>query len=363
MKERILGRALIFIVLVLFSPQAMGDVKFSGEGALGFVSDGRNLPMGGTLDTASGFVLGTAGSPSLFNQSLFVSADFLGQTKLYSETQFDGANSSLLLNELNVSYLGLKVGRFRVPFGYYVPRSVYSSWNKFQRRDLISGPTPGSATAIMTGGFLPGYETGLMFSGAIESFGYNVYAVQGNGSNALAATTGTTPGSVKDNLSYGFQMTYDFTQAIQAGFSYYANSDDKVGGKNSIASNIFGKANFDAVNVSIEYMNILLPVGYNNNTLFGTFLSSSTVVETILPVLILEGSYDFSKSFMVAVRCFSITKTGLGFSNQGRSAVQLGAEYQLNDQLTVGADYTFRNNEGTELTEDNSITVTTQFKF
>ncbi len=353
-----------FLIWMLFTSNAMASViSLHGEGTVGYVSDGRNLPRGGGLDTISGFVINSSEAPSLFNDSLFFTADFVGDTKFYTEVQLNGVSGNLLFNEVNVSYADFKFGRFRVPFGYYVPRSVYSSWNKFQRRDLISGPTPGSATAIMTGGFLPGYETGLMFSGAIESFGYNVYAVQGNGSNALAATTGTTPGSVKDNLSYGFQMTYDFTQAIQAGFSYYANSDDKVGGKNSIASNIFGKANFDAVNVSIEYMNILLPVGYNNNTLFGTFLSSSTVVETILPVLILEGSYDFSKSFMVAVRCFSITKTGLGFSNQGRSAVQLGAEYQLNDQLTVGADYTFRNNEGTELTEDNSITVTTQFKF
>jgi hypothetical protein len=301
--------------------------------------------------------LGTAGVPSLFNDSLYFNADIAKDTHFYSELQLNGAAGTYAFNEFNVAFGGLKMGRFTVPFGYYIPNSAYSSWNKFQRQDQLG-------FIIGSGGFLPGYETGLMYSGAAGSLAYNFYAVQGNGANSFTSTTGTTPGSTKDALSYGLQATYDVSKALQVGLAYYTNGDDKVSGKNSAAFDLFGKANFGAFNLSGEYISASLPNGYTNNVAYGTYLTAAAMTaDNTIPILLLEGTYDVTKQWLLAVRYSSISRTFTGSSNTGRSAIQLGTEYMANENVTLGLDYTARSNEGTDTPDDASITGTSQFKF
>jgi hypothetical protein len=133
MKKQLL--ALLAVVVVATGANAA--VSITGEGALGFISEGKNSPLGAGISSTSGFYYGNTATTPWFNNSVYIAGEVAKDTLFYSELQLDPVASTFIVNELNVSYMGLKLGRFTAPFGYYVPNSVYSAWNKLQRLDQL----------------------------------------------------------------------------------------------------------------------------------------------------------------------------------------------------------------------------------
>jgi len=333
MKKQLL--ALLAVAVVASSANAA--VTITGEGALGFISEGMNAPYGGTASN-TGFVLGNDGKASLFNNSVFISGEIAKDTTFYSELQFGTTAGQFLVNELNVTISGLKLGRFTVPYGYYWPSAAYSSWNKLQRQDQITGVVGSGFFALA-----PGFETGAMYSGKAGALGYNFYAVQGGGLNSVKTSTA----GVKDALGFGTQITYGLGQTAEIGVAYYSNPDD-VAPTSYTASTLglFGKVGLGAVTLWGEY--------HSGSTAAATSLKTNTIIAEI--------DFALSKQLSLAGR-YTTHDPDTNTSNNGRSAIQAGLEYMVNDNVTYGLEYTVRSNEGTDLADDTSITATSQFKF
>jgi hypothetical protein len=329
--------AALFLASLMIGGAANAAVTVSGEGVLGFVSEGKNAPLGGGTNYNSGFAYGPS---SLFNNSVYISGDLAKDVSFYSELQLGLTGNTVGFNEFNVTVSGLKMGRFTAPFGYYIPSSAYSAWNKLQRQDQLGA-------AIVSGGVLPGFETGVMYSGKGGPVAYNVYAVQGNGSNVVSATSAT----VKDNLSFGGQAIFGINKDNEIGLAVYSNSDDAVNGKSSTAYDVFGKSVFGAVTLWAEYIATSLPTGY-----------LASVADVSTSTLIAEVDFALNKQVTLAAR-YTTTDPNTSVADNGKSAVQVGAEFAANDVVTYGAEYTVRNNEGTSVDDDSSFTLTSQFKF
>lgn len=337
MKKQLLA---LLAVAVVATSAANAAVSITGEGSLGLISDGKGTNLGNGQAGVTGFTngLGTAAG-NWFNNSVYLTGDIAKDTSFYSELQFSNTNT-LIVNELNVTYSGLKFGRFTAPFGYYVPNSVYSSWNKFQRLDLFVNNTGAVQNAFA---LAPGYETGVMYSGAASALKYSVFAVNGGGSNQVLQSTAT----VREQLGYGAQLVYGINKDIEIGAAYYTNPNDNVTSYSSSLLNIFGKAGLGAL------------------TLWGEYHAGQTAAATAIKqtTILLEADYNITKAWLVAAR-YANFDPDTAVANNGYSATAVGTEYSLNDYLTLGLDYTMRSQEATPaLTDANSITATSQFKF
>ncbi len=337
MKKQLL--ALLAVAVVATGANAA--VSITGEGALGFVSEGKNAPYAAGPDAATGFVYGLdTGKSSLFNNSVFITGEIAKDVAFYSELQLaQNANgNAFAFNELNVTLSGLKLGRFTVPYGYYWPSASYSSWNKLQRQDQIQGVVGSGFYALA-----PGFETGAMYSGKAGSLGYNFYAVQGGGLNTVKTSTA----AVKDALGFGTQITYGLGQAAEIGVAYYMNPDDVTPTSYTASTlGLFGKVGLGAVTVWGEY--------HSGSTAAATSIKTNTILA--------EVDFALSKQLSLAGR-YTSHDPDTNTSNNGRSAIQAGLEYMVNDAVTYGLEYTIRSNEGTDLADDTSITGTSQFKF
>lgn len=329
MKKQLL--ALLAVAVVATGANAA--VTITGEGALGFVSEGKNAPYTAG-EPVNGFVYGLDGQSSLFNNSIFITGEIAKDTTFYSELQL-GLTNTFIVNELNVTISGLKLGRFTVPYGYYWPSAAYSSWNKLQRQDQLG------ATAAFNNA--PGFETGLMYSGKAGIIGYNFYAVQGNNKSTVVKSS-----TSQDSLGYGTQLTLGLGQSAEVGLAYYTNSADTT---------------LPAVNYNKSTLGVFGKVGLGAVTLWGEYHSATDTQATPTnkyTTMIAEADLALSKQLTLAGR-YTTYKTDA--TNSGVSAIQAGLEYMVNDAITYGLEYTIRSNEGTDLADDTSITATSQFKF
>jgi opacity protein-like surface antigen len=99
-------------------------------------------------------------------------------------------------------------------------------------------------------------------------------------------------------------------------------------------------------------------------TVWGEYHAGSTAAATAVKTntILAEIDYALNKQFSLAAR-YTTYDPNINVSNDGRSAIQAGLEYMVNDAVTYGLEYTVRSNEGTDVADDTSITATSQFKF
>lgn len=326
--------AALFLASLMIGGAANAAVTVSGEGAVGYFSDGNNGPLSSGGYSVNGYTYG------LFNNSIYLNSALNKDSNFYSELQLKNdvtgaTGAAVIVNELNVTLGGFKFGRFTAPFGYYVPNGVYSSWNKLQRADQFGAATPFAQA--------PGYENGVMYAGKVAALSYNLYSVQGGQRNAPNAPSAV----VRPQMGLGAQAVYAFNANAELGLAYYSKGNEAAPtAYNNTLTNLFGKYVFGAFTAWGEYQ---------AGSIGGTTAINYTTI-------LAEVDFALNKVVTLATR-YNSYDPDTSVSNDGVRAFQLGAEYAASDFVSMGVEYTNRSAEAGTTVEANSFTGTTQFKF